>query len=73
MDASKNLVCLQNIKDAFDKSATRQYGIGRRKNLLIYFRDRELELVVIQAPTWAEMRALPGVTNVIPSSPVFVR
>jgi len=37
------------------------------KNLLLYFRDRELDLRrAIQASTWAEMRALPGVTNQVP-------
>ena len=34
------------------------------KNLLLYFRDRELELRhAIQSPTWAQMRAQPGITN----------
>jgi hypothetical protein len=33
--------------------------------LLLYFRDRELELrTAIQASTWSEMSTLPGVTNV---------
>lgn len=33
-------------------------------NLLTFYRDRELELRnAIQAPTWSQMRALPGVTN----------
>ena len=34
------------------------------KNLLPYFRDRELELRhAIQSPTWAQMRTQPGITN----------
>lgn len=34
------------------------------KNLLLFYRDRELELRnAVQAPTWAQMRQLPGVTN----------
>lgn len=36
------------------------------KNLLLLFRDRELEVRhATQSPTWAEMRAQPGVTNLI--------
>lgn len=35
-------------------------------NLLTFYRERELELRnAIQAPTWFQMRALPGVTNKI--------
>jgi hypothetical protein len=34
------------------------------KNLLLYSRDRELELQhAIQSPSWAQMRSLPGITN----------
>lgn len=37
------------------------------KNLLLFYRDRELEFrKAIQAPTWSAMRQLPGVTKVIP-------
>ena len=37
------------------------------KNLLLYYRDRELELrQAVQAHSWAEMRQLPGVTNAVP-------
>ncbi len=33
-------------------------------NLLLFYRDREADLRnAIQAPTWAQMRQLPGVTN----------
>ncbi len=34
------------------------------KDLLLFYRDREVELRnAIQAPTWMQMRQLPGVTN----------
>ena len=34
------------------------------QDLLLFYRDRELELRnAVQAPTWAQMRQLPGVTN----------
>jgi hypothetical protein len=34
------------------------------KDLLLFYRDRELELrKAVQAQTWAQMRQLPGVTN----------
>jgi hypothetical protein len=37
------------------------------KNLLLYYRDRELELRhAIQAKTWTEMRSLAGATNISP-------
>jgi hypothetical protein len=37
------------------------------KNLLLFYRDRELELRhAVEAPTWIAMRQLPGVTNPIP-------
>ena len=37
------------------------------RNLLLYHQQRELELRhAIQSPTWAEMRAQPGVTNAVP-------
>ncbi|MGA2801055.1 MAG: hypothetical protein ABSE97_01575 [Verrucomicrobiota bacterium] len=36
------------------------------KALLLFYRDRELELRnAVKAPTWAQMRQLPGVMNVI--------
>jgi hypothetical protein len=36
------------------------------KDLLFFYRDRELELRnAVQAPTWSQMRLLPGVTNKI--------
>ncbi len=37
------------------------------KNLLFFYRDRELELRhAVEAPTWMAMRQLPGVTNHVP-------
>jgi len=37
------------------------------RDLLLYYRDRELQMRrAVQAPTWAEMRRLPGVTNQVP-------
>ena len=43
----------------------RKYGSADdEKALLLFYRDRELELHnAVQAPTWAQMRQLPGVTN----------
>lgn len=50
-------------------SQLRYRGYGTymdEKALLLFFRDRELELRnAIQAATWAQMRQLPGVTNKI--------
>lgn len=49
------------------------------KALLLYYRDRELELRrALRSPTWSEMRQLPGVTNLVPfgarpSSPMVAR
>ena len=37
------------------------------RDLLLYNRDREIELRnAVQAPTWAQMSGLPGVTNRVP-------
>jgi hypothetical protein len=37
------------------------------KALMLYYRDREVQLrKAIPAPSWSEMRELPGVTNVVP-------
>jgi hypothetical protein len=45
----------------------RHYGTYEdEKNLLLFYRDRELELrQAVQAPTWSEMRQHPGITNVV--------
>lgn len=41
--------------------------LNDEKNLLLYFRDRELELRrADQSPSWAQMRAMPGITNPVP-------
>jgi hypothetical protein len=56
------------LKDAIAFMRYQGNGVWTdEKNLLLYFRDRELEFRhAIQSPTWAEMRAQPGVTNVVP-------
>jgi hypothetical protein len=37
------------------------------KALLLHYRDREIQLSkAVQSPNWSAMRALPGVTNVVP-------
>jgi hypothetical protein len=42
------------------------------KNLLLFYRDREVELRnAVQAPTWAQMRQLPGTTNTVPFQSQF--
>jgi hypothetical protein len=46
----------------------RHYGSYEdERALLLYYRDRELQVRrAVQAPTWSEMRLLPGVTNMVP-------
>ncbi len=45
----------------------REGSYGDEKAVLLYFRDREIELRrAFAAQSWAEMRTLPGVTNHIP-------
>jgi len=46
----------------------RQHGsFDDEKNLLLYYRDREVELRrAVKSPNWADMRQLPGVTNFVP-------
>ena len=57
----------QDIKSGFD--IMRYHGVEAltdERNLLLYYQQRELELRhAIQLTNWAEMRAQPGVTNVI--------
>jgi hypothetical protein len=44
-----------------------QGSYEEEKALLLYFRDRELELRrAVRATTWAEMRQFPGVTDFVP-------
>jgi hypothetical protein len=57
----------------------RYWSLGRSRHqgsyederaLLLYYRDRELELRrAVRAGTWTEMRLLPGVTNFVPFGP----
>jgi hypothetical protein len=45
----------------------RQGSYEDEKAVVLYYRDRELELRrAVQAGTWAEMRQLPGVTHFVP-------
>ena len=47
-----------------------QGGYQDEKAVLLYYRDRELELRrALRSPTWSEMRQLPGITNLVPSRP----
>ena len=57
---------LQDFKQALNRMWFHGHpALVEERIMLLYFRDRELELRrAIQAPTWKEMRALPGVTNV---------
>ncbi len=51
---------------AYQRQYYRRGTYEDEKNLLLFFRDRELELRnAIQAPTWMQMRQLPGVTGKI--------
>jgi hypothetical protein len=56
-----------DMKSRVNEARYRSYGTyADEKDLLLYFQDREIELRrAIQSPTWAEMSALPGVTNVV--------
>lgn len=58
----------EQIVETFNR--INSYGnaaLADEKTLLPYFHDRELELrEAVRKPTWMEMRALPGVTNVLP-------
>jgi hypothetical protein len=63
---------LDNPSEAFREAGKNYRAIHYRgnevltdeKNLLLYFRDRELELRhAIQSPTWAQMWAQTGITN----------
>jgi hypothetical protein len=54
-----------DVKDALNLVSYRgNEQLKDEKNLLLFFRDRELEVRhAIQSPTWSDMRAQPGVTN----------
>jgi hypothetical protein len=53
------------VKQWWNRARYRTYGTYvDEKNLLLFYQQRELELRhAIAAPTWAQMQALPGVTN----------
>lgn len=55
----------QDLKHNYSQRQYREVGTYEdEKNLLLFYRDRELELrKAIQASTWSAMRQLPGVTN----------
>jgi len=61
------------IKWCWQQTRYRHYGSYEdEKNLLLYYRDREVELRrALSAQTWVEMRQLPGVTNVTPFQSQF--
>ncbi len=56
------------IKWRWQEVQYRRYGSYEdEKDLLHYYRDREVELRrAVHCATWSEMRHLPGVTNMIP-------
>lgn len=56
------------IRDHVALGIYRHYGVfADEKGLMLYFQNRALELRrAVEATNWAEMRALPGVTNVVP-------
>ncbi|MDR3459925.1 MAG: hypothetical protein P4N60_21055 [Verrucomicrobiae bacterium] len=56
---------LSELKSYWDQGGYRRHGSYEdEKNLLLFYRDREVELrTTVQAPTWLQMRELPGVTN----------
>lgn len=56
------------LSDYWRRRRYRQHGSYEdEKALLLYYRDRELELRrAMRSPTWSEMRSLPGVTNQVP-------
>ena len=56
------------LRDRWRRVGYRQQGTYEdERDLLLYYRDRELELRrALQCPTWSEMRQLPGVTNLVP-------
>ena len=61
-------LALTDAKYRLDQARYRVTGTYEdERDLLLFFRDRELEFrKAVAAPTWQEMRPLPGVTNTIP-------
>jgi hypothetical protein len=57
---------MQYIRD-LEEARYRSYGTyADEKDLLLFYRDRELEIRrAIRSPSWSEMRGLPGTTNEI--------
>ena len=55
----------EDLRSAGRDSRYRKYGVyEEEKALLIFLRDRELELKrAVTAAAWAQMRSLPGITN----------
>ncbi|HZI32423.1 MAG TPA: hypothetical protein VFF11_08775, partial [Candidatus Binatia bacterium] len=58
---------LDELKAIWSQARYRLYGTYvDEKNLLLFYRDRELELRnAIKSPDWETMRRLPGVTNYV--------
>ena len=56
---------LSEFNQYWRQSGYRQHGsYVDEKDLLLFYYDREVELrTAVQAPTWAQMRGLPGVTS----------
>jgi len=57
-----------NLRYRWQMVRHRRHGsFEDERNLLLYYRDRELELRKASlAQTWSEMRTLPGATNTVP-------
>ena len=57
----------QGLIGHWDRIRYRHHGSYEdERGLLLYYRDREIQVRrAVQAPTWAEMRTLPGVTNMV--------
>lgn len=55
------------LKNEYNEARYRSSGTyDDEKNLLLYYQNRELEIRhAIQSPTWADMCAMPGVTNIV--------
>jgi hypothetical protein len=55
------------LAERWDRIQYRHHGSYEdERALMLYYRERELEeRRAIQAPTWSEMRQLPGITNLV--------
>ena len=57
------------IRQAWNTARYRSYGtFDDEKNMLLFYQKREIDMRHSISPTWAQMQALPGVTN----APVFM-